>query len=143
MVSNLLSDPATSMPLISAAAGVAAVSICTIISALISALSAKNIKKSEQLFREMVAAYYDFLRICEELSDLHNLDQLRRYGNASTRALLFASRRTRNLIREYGQSVSAVLRATELNSPEVFKIAQSSSELREKLVQAMKRDLKK
>lgn len=137
---NLLSAQVT---IISSLVAIAAVSICTIISAVITQRGAKKAKQTELIFHEMVMAYYDFLRACDEFSDTNAPEQISRFSDASMRALLFSSPDTQDLIARYGNSVTRVLKAKESGDPDILKIAKDTGTIKGLLLKSMQKDLRK
>lgn len=143
MENELLNALSVHVSIISSVVAISAVSICTIISSVITQRGAKRAKQTELIFYEMVQAYYDFLQACEEFSDPNDIEQILRFSNASTRALLFSSSDTQDLISRYGNSVTQVLKAKENSDPEILKIAKDSGTIRGLLLKSMQKDLRK
>lgn len=71
-VSDFLNDFSVLVTVVSSLVAIAAVSICAILTAVITQRGARKLKKSEMLFREMVTAYYDFLRAVDDFTNSVN-----------------------------------------------------------------------
>lgn len=127
---------------VSSVVAIISVTLCSVLTAIITQRGTRKAKKSELIFHEMVTAYYDFLRAFDEFSDYDDLEQLTRCGNASARALLFASDNTKRLIAEYGMQATQCLRAKKTGGP-VLELAEISGTTRGKLIEAMQVDLRK
>ena len=70
MENNLLNTFSLTVTIVSSVVAIAAVSICSILSAYISQRGARKAKQTELLFQEMVTADYDYRRASGEFSDL-------------------------------------------------------------------------
>ena len=143
MENELISTLSVHVSIIASIVSIIAVTTCSIISALITQRGAKTTKQTELIFHEMVTAYYDLLRIGGEFSDVTSQEQVSKFTDAYTRALLFATPKTKKLIHEYRDSITK-LSVMKLNPPKDFMdlILQHES-LSNALVHAMQNDLRK
>lgn len=143
MENELVSALSVHVSIIASVVSIIAVTICSIISAVITQRGSKNTKQTELIFHEMITAYYDLLRAGGEFSDVTSQEQITRFTDAYTRALLFATPKTKKLIQEYRDSVTKIS-LLKLNPPEDFmdQIRQHE-DLSADLVRAMQKDLRK
>ena len=143
MGNELVSALSVQVSIIASVVSIIAVTICSVISAVITQRGAKNTKQTELIFHEMITAYYDLLRAGGEFSDVTNKEQVTRFIDAYTRALLFASPKTKELIQEYRDSITKIS-VLNLKPPEDFMDqVRQHEDLSTKLVQAMQTDLRK
>ena len=119
MGNELVSALSVQVSIIASVVSIIAVTICSVISAVITQRGAKNTKQTELIFHEMITAYYDLLRAGGEFSDVTNKEQVTRFIDAYTRALLFASPKTKELIQEYRDSITKIS-VLKLKPPEDF-----------------------
>ena len=129
--------------IIASVVSIIAVTICSVISAVITQRGAKSTKQTELIFHEMITAYYDLLRAGGEFSDVTSQEQVTRFTDAYTRALLFATPKTKELIQEYRDSITKIS-VLKLNPPEDFmEQVRQHEDLSTDLVNAMQKDLRK
>lgn len=96
---------------ISAIIGIAAVTICSMLTAIITQHWTRKTRQFELFFEARSSAYYNFLCACEKYSDIDDLTQIYSLYEASARALLFASPATQKWIVKYQESQTNQLRA--------------------------------
>lgn len=143
MENELVNVLSTQITIIAAVVSIAAVSICSILSAFITQRGARKAKQTELILQETISAYYELLKIGGEFSDVFNQQQATRLMAAYTKALLFASPGTAALIRSYEESIARIS-AIKLNPPPDFsKLLSEHEEITEKLVISMQKDLRK
>lgn len=143
MENELISTLSVHVSIIASVVSIVAVTICSIISAIITQHGSKKTKQTELIFREMITAYYDLLRVGGEFSDVTNTDQVTQFTDAYTRALLFATPRTKQLIHEYRDSITKIS-VIKLDPPSNFKeLIHQHEVLADALVESMQRDLRK
>ena len=129
MENELVSILSVQVSIIASVVSIIAVTICSVISAVITQRGAKSTKQTELIFHEMITAYYDLLRAGGEF--------------AYTRALLFATPKTKELIQEYRDSITKIS-VLKLNPPEDFmEQVRQHEDLSTDLVNAMQKDLRK
>ncbi len=127
---------------VSSLVAIAAVSVCTILSAIVTQRGARKAKQSELLFHEMTNAYYDFLRAAEKLISGTGFSALSEFSEASTRAMLFASPETQELIAKYGEAIHEMKVANQRKSSNTLELARDVGFIRKDLVKAMQKDLR-
>lgn len=143
MENELVSILSVQVSIIASVVSIIAVTICSVISAVITQRGAKSTKQTELIFHEMITAYYDLLRAGGELSDVTSQEQVTRFTDAYTRALLFATPKTKELIQEYRDSITKIS-VLKLNPPEDFmEQVRQHEDLSTDLVNAMQKDLRK
>lgn len=81
---------------ISSIVAIAAVTICSLVTAIINQRGAKNIKHTELLFHEKVQTYYDFFEIVNQPT-LKSVD----YATIFYKALMLSSPKTQQVLRDY------------------------------------------
>lgn len=96
MENELVSILSVQVSIIASVVSIIAVTICSVISAVITQRGAKSTKQTELIFHEMITAYYDLLRAGGEFSDVTSQEQVTRFTDAYTRALLFATQRPKS-----------------------------------------------
>lgn len=143
MENKLVSILSVQVSIIASVVSIIAVTICSVISAVITQRGAKSTKQTELIFHEMITAYYDLLRAGGEFSDVTSQEQVTRFTDAYTRALLFATPKTKELIQEYRDSITKIS-VLKLNPPEDFmEQVRQHEDLSTDLVNAMQKDLRK
>ena len=143
MDNELVSILSVQVSIIASVVSIIAVTICSVISAVITQRGAKSTKQTELIFHEMITAYYDLLRAGGEFSDVTSQEQVTRFTDAYTRALLFATPKTKELIQEYRDSITKIS-VLKLNPPEDFmEQVRQHEDLSTDLVNAMQKDLRK
>ena len=143
MDNELVSILSVQVSIIASVVSIIAVTICSVISAVITQRGAKSTKQTELIFHEMITAYYDLLRAGGEFSDVTSQEQVARFTDAYTRALLFATPKTKELIQEYRDSITKIS-VLKLNPPEDFmEQVRQHENLSTDLVNAMQKDLRK
>lgn len=143
MENELVSNLSVQVSIIASVVSIIVVTVCSVISAVITQRGAKKTKQTELIFREMTTAYYDLLRAGGEFSDVTSQAQVTRFTDAYTRALLFATPKTKKLIQEYRDSITKIS-VLKLNPPGDFMDqVRQHEDLSTKLVQAMQKDLRK
>lgn len=143
MENELVSILSVQVSIIASVISIIAVTICSVISAVITQRGAKSTKQTELIFHEMITAYYDLLRAGGEFSDVTSQEQVTRFTDAYTRALLFATPKTKELIQEYRDSITKIS-VLKLNPPEDFmEQVRQHEDLSTDLVNAMQKDLRK
>ena len=143
MENELVSILSVQVSIIASVVSIIAVTICSVISAVITQRGAKSTKQTELIFHEMITAYYDLLRAGGEFSDVTSQEQVTRFTDAYTRALLFATPKTKELIQEYRDSITKIS-VLKLNPPEDFmEQVRQHEDLSTDLVNAMQKDFRK
>ena len=143
MENELVSILSVQVSIIASVVSIIAVTICSVISAVITQRGAKSTKQTELIFHEMITAYYDLLRAGGEFSDVTSQEQVTRFTDAYTRALLFATPKTKELIQEYRDSITKIS-VLKLNPPEDFmEQVRQHEDLSTDLANAMQKDLRK
>ena len=143
MENELVSILSVQVSIIASVVSIIAVTICSVISAVITQRGAKSTKQTELIFHEMITAYYDLLRAGGEFSDVTSQEQVTRFTDAYTRALLFATPKTKELIQEYRDSITKIS-VLKLKPPEDFmEQVRQHEDLSTDLVNAMQKDLRK
>mgnify|MGYP003202279623 FL=1 len=143
MENELVSILSVQVSIIASVVSIIAVTICSVISAVITQRGAKSTKQTELIFHEMITAYYDLLRAGGEFSDVTSQEQVTRFTDAYTRALLFATPKTKELIQEYRDSITKIS-VLKLNPPEDFmEQVRQHEDLSTDLVNATQKDLRK
>lgn len=143
MENELVSILSVQVSIIASVVSIIAVTICSVISAVITQRGAKSTKQTELIFHEMITAYYDLLRAGGEFSDVTSQEQVTRFTDAYTRALLFATPKTKELIQEYRDRITKIS-VLKLNPPEDFmEQVRQHEDLSTDLVNAMQKDLRK
>lgn len=144
-MNEILDEFSAFITVVSSIIAIAAVTICSILSAYISQRGAIKAKLSELLFQEMTSAYYDYLKSSGDFSDLHDINQITAYSNAFNRAFLFGSKKTQALLKEHKQSMIKVLMAKEKISTGALldDLSLKCEDVQFKLVLSMRKDLKK
>ena len=143
MENELVSILSVQVSIIASVVSIIAVTICSVISAVITQRGAKSTKQTELIFHEIITAYYDLLRAGGEFSDVTSQEQVTRFTDAYTRALLFATPKTKELIQEYRDSITKIS-VLKLNPPEDFmEQVRQHEDLSTDLVNAMQKDLRK
>lgn len=143
MEENFLSAFSAQVTIISSLVAVAAVTICSVLTTMLTQRGARKTKQSELIFHEMVSACYDYLEASEQFSDLLNKSQITAYTLAFHRVSLFASPKTLDLLEKHRESIISTLSAKALPWEEVQPLAEQSSKIRGKLLQSMQEDLRK
>ena len=143
MENNLLNTFSLTVTIVSSVVAIAAVSICSILSAYISQRGARKAKQTELLFQEMVTAYYDYLRASGEFSDLYNQEQITRYSDAFDRVCLFASKKTKAVLLQHKEAVTKTLLTKNGDRQNLDALAKQSGEILESLLYCMRKDLRK
>lgn len=128
---------------ISSMVAIAAVTICSMLTALINQIGAKKAKQSELIFHEMISAYYDYLRASGEFSDVQDSAQITRYQDAFIRASLFASKTTKAILNQHREDVTRTLIAKSRKDKNLNELAAQSSRTGEALVLSMQKDLRR
>ena len=119
------------------------VSIAAVFSAFITQRGARKAKQAELILQETISAYYELLKVGGEFSDAFNQQQVTRFMDAYTKALLFASPGSAELIRSYKDSIT-LISTMKLNPPPNFsKLLSEYEEITENLVISMQKDLRK
>ena len=136
MFTEISDTLSSNLTIISSIIAISSVTICTIFSSIFTQLGMRKNKHAELIFREKIVAYYDFLSACDQLYKGINGESMLQLSNTSTKAMLFASRKTQILIVDYA--------ALMMQSQESEKISTlDAAKLREQLIYAMQKDLKK
>ena len=143
MENELVSILSVQVSIIASVVSIIAVTICSVISAVITQRGAKSTKQTELIFHEMITAYYDLLRAGGEFSDVTSQEQVTRFTDAYTRALLFATPKTKELIQEYRDSITKIS-VLKLNPPEDFmEQVRQHEDLSTDLFNAKQKDIRK
>ena len=143
MDNNFLHDFFSNINVFSASASITAVTICTMLTAVISQRGAKKVKQTELLFNEMVAAYHDYLVASSSFSSLCDTAQITDFSNAYERAMLFASKETKELIRADYRLLVRMLKAKKEYPEDLNDLTLEASVIRDKLLESMQKDLRK
>lgn len=143
-VSDFLNDFSVLVTVVSSLVAIAAVSICAILTAVITQRGARKLKKSEMLFREMVTAYYDFLRAVDDFTNSVDQQTVTAISETSARAMLFASPETQELIAKYATTTQAMVAANLMGDKgKALELSKPSGEIKADLLKSMQKDLKK
>lgn len=143
-ISDFLNDFSVLVTVVSSLVAIAAVSICAILTAVITQRGARKLKKSEMLFREMVTAYYDFLRAVDDFTNSVNQQTVTAISETSARAMLFASPETQELIAKYASATQAMVAANLMGDKDkALELSKPSGEFKADLLKSMQKDLKK
>lgn len=140
---TFLNDFSTLVTVVSSIVAIAAVSLCAILTAIITQRGARKAKHSELFFHEMVNAYYDFLKASGEISSRYNLAEISRFSETSAKVMLFASEETQRQMKVYSDKIMETLIAKDHNSPFLSTLALEVGQEKGKLIQTMQKDLKK
>lgn len=143
MENNLLNAFSLTVTIVSSVVAIAAVSICSILSAYISQRGVRKAKQTELLFQEMVTAYYDYLRASGEFSDPYNQEQITRYSDAFDRVCLFASKGTKDVLLQHKNAVTKTLLAKNGDRETLDSLAKQTSKILDSLLCCMQKDLRK
>ncbi|WP_312280762.1 hypothetical protein [Oscillibacter sp.] len=138
--------------IVSSIVAIAAVSICSILTAVITQRGARKSKQTELIFHEMVTAYYNSIEAFDAFSYSYDLEYSDNLAAPLARALLFASEDTRKLLSEYAQMITAesVRRRVFPSSEPISEkedmrkvsVAMKMSACRQKLLDSMQKDLR-
>lgn len=143
MENELVNAISINTTIIASVVSIAAVSICSVLSAFITQRGARKAKQAELILQETISAYYELLKVGGEFSDTFNQQQVTRFMDAYTKALLFASPGSAELIRSYKDSIT-LISTMKLNPPPNFsKLLSEYEEITENLVISMQKDLRK
>ena len=137
METELLNMLSINTTIIASIVSIAAVSICSVISAFITQHGVKKAKQAELLLQEMTTAYYDLLRLGGEFSDINNQNQISEFTDAYTRALLFASTKTQSLIYAYRDSITKISALKLDPPPDFLDLVLKHEQLANDLIQSM------
>lgn len=140
---TFLNNFTTLVTVVSSIVAIAAVSICAILTAIITQRGIRKTKHSEMLFRETVKAYYDYLRAIERLINQVDLETLTKFSEASTRAMLFASEETKEHIAQYSLTIQSVTSAYHAYKPISQETISQLGNLKGQLIKSMQNDLNK
>ena len=141
---NFLNEFSALVTVVSSLVAIAAVSICAILTAIITQRGARKLKKSELLFRETVTAYYDFLRAVDDFTNSVNQKSVTDISETSARAMLFASPKTQELIAKYATATQAMVAANLAgDKKQALSLSKPSGEYKAELLKSMQNDLKK
>lgn len=147
MENELLNTMSQYTTIISSVVSIAVVSICAILSAVVTQIGLRKAKHSELTFQEKVQAYYDFIVAYDKFLENGDPFPSCELSNTNAKALLFSSKRTEKLIFLYSASVTDIVASKGLKqgpSDEVDTQKLSElSDIRKKLLRSMKRDLRK
>ena len=143
MENNLLNTFSLTVTIVSSVVAIAAVSICSILSAYISQRGARKAKQTELLFQEMVAAYYDYLRASGEFSDPYSQEQITRYSDAFDRVCLFASKKTKSILCQHKEAATKTLLAKNGDREALDALAKQTGKVLDSLLHCMRKDLRK
>lgn len=143
MENELVNAISINTTIIASVVSIAAVSICSVLSAFITQRGARKAKQAELILQETISAYYELLKVGGEFSDAFNQQQVTRFMDAYTKAFLFASPKSAELIRSYKDSIT-LISTMKLNPPSNFsKLLSEYEEITENLVISMQKDLRK
>ena len=90
MENELVNAISINTTIIASVVSIAAVSICSVLSAFITQRGARKAKQAELILQETISAYYELLKVGGEFSDAFNQPQVTRFMDAYTKALLSA-----------------------------------------------------
>lgn len=121
---------------------IAAVTCCTIMAAVVNQRGAKKIKQMELLFHEKVKAFYEFLLISDKLTNMDDPMQLTEFSRVSTNVFLLASSQTQSLIAEYTEAIYFALQLKKEKHPDLLEASRTVGVIKNRLVNAMQKDLK-
>lgn len=142
METDLLNSFSITITIVSSVVAIAAVSICSILSSIFNQRGARKVKQTELLFKEMTAAYYEYLAVCTKLIDVDNPDDMLRLANAASKASLFASSKTQDLIKLCGRFAIERSKASKQGN-NAAQVAEKSGEILAALIVSMQADLHK
>ena len=140
---TFLNDFSTLVTVISSIVAIAAVSVCAILTAVITQRGARKAKHSELIFQEKVSAYYEFLKAADEFTSRHNISEITRFSETSARVMLFASKQTQKQMKSYSDKIMETLIAKDHNATNLMELAQEVGLEKGKLIQAMQKDLQR
>lgn len=160
MENEFLNALSVNVTIVSSLVAIAAVSICSILTAVITQRGARKAKQSELIFHEMVMAYYSFINACDSFAKadfkevpIRTADESAHLTEAYTRSLLFASKETSELLTKYVQMITeSSIRGSYLASKgnlsdEEMRKEMSATlrkrECRASLIRSMQNDLRK
>lgn len=143
MNAEALSPLATNVTIISSVIAIASVTICAIVTSLITQHGAKRIKQTELFFHEKTQAYYEFLRLSDRFDNNSTKEQVLELSSAASKALLFASKDTEFQMRCYINAVTNYLDLRISNPPEASRCVNLVDFHREELIKSMRKDLTK
>ena len=143
MDNNFLSAFSFWVALISSLVAITVVTICSVLTAVISQRGARKVKQTELFFHEMVSAYHDYLMVSSSFSNLYDTAQISEFTNAYDRAMLFASKNTKQFILSDYKLLVKILNAKDKHSEDLNSLALEASVIREKLLESMQKDLRK
>lgn len=129
--------------IIASIVSIAAVSLCSILSAFITQHGTRKAKQTELILQEMISAYYELLKVGGEFSDVFSQQQVTKFMDAYTKALLFASPGTAELIHSYRNSITKISTMKLELSPDLSKLLSEHEKITESLVISMQKDLRK
>ena len=142
-ISTFLNDFSTLVTVVSSIVAIAAVSVCAILTAVITQRGARKAKHSELVFHEKVSAYYDFLKAADEFTNRYNIAEITRFSETSARVMLFASKKTQKQMKSYSDKIMESLIAKDDNASNLMELAQEVGQEKGKLIQSMQKDLKR
>lgn len=147
MENELLNTMSQYTTIISSVVSIAVVSICAILSAVVTQIGLRKAKHSELTFQEKIQAYYDFIVTYDKYLESGEPFPSHELSNTNAKALLFSSKRTEKLIFLYSASVTDMVvnktfKHSSSNGSDTQKLSELS-DIRKKLLRSMKRDLRK
>ncbi|BAL01526.1 hypothetical protein OBV_43270 [Oscillibacter valericigenes Sjm18-20] len=133
----------TLIAIISVCSTLAVVTAGSAFSAWVTQHGERKTKQTELFFAEKVKAYYNFLRISDQMIDPDDDFQITAYSETAGRALLFSGAKTQDLIGRYGKAIDLTLTLNKIGNASAKAAAQNVGKLKGELIKAMQEDLKK
>lgn len=153
MENNLLNAFSVNVTIISSVVAIAAVSICSILTAVITQHGTRKAKQTELIFHEMTTAYYGFIKHCDDFSRNFDLSLSDKLSDSYARSLMFASKETQELLTQYAQTLAAesvdrkqnadIKKISEEEVRRSLMVSAKLASCRKALLAAMQKDLRK
>lgn len=141
MNNETISTLTSNLTIMSSIIAIASVTICALLTSIITQRGARKTKQIELIFQEKIEAYYEFLYVSDHFDNLMDRDQTMKMANTSTKALLFASSDTEFLINQYTSSIITYFDIQSSGSPETSQYLERMVFLRNELIKSMRNDL--
>lgn len=142
MNSEALTTLTSNVTIIASVIAIASVTICTIVTSLITQHGAKRIKQTELFFHEKTKAYYEFLYLTDRFDNSYNNEQVLELSNAASKALLFASKNTEFQMNCYIDAIQKYFELRISNPPEASRYVNRVDFHRQELIKSMRKDLR-
>lgn len=139
---SFMSNFAGNMSVIVSLVSVITAFISTTVASLRASKDAIKLKRMELSYEKQLQAYSSYLAACAELSLLLTQEQVAAMDNAYSVALLFASKRTHELLKEHFVAVHQAVTANFLNLNNKTDLTNRANDLRASLARSMHDDLR-